>query len=156
MVDHRKAAYLFEFARDMASATPAIGRKLSGNCVTVHYGVLQMARALFGSKVNFVIGHIEIAGNVRFQFTDDEVNSWRSGVTKPSYNLHAWLAVEGDILDLTLAATIHENEPLLLPEDVTYIDLEIADKHRIVYSQRLAGDHIPFEFGLIRRQESLE
>ncbi|MDT3487237.1 hypothetical protein [Stenotrophomonas maltophilia] len=150
MVDHQKAAQLFESARALAYDTPAIGRKLSGNCVTVHYGMLGAARELFGPGVELVVGYIEVAGRAYFHFTNDEVESWRAGITKRNYNLHSWLSVHGDVLDLTLAPTFHENEPHLIPADLTYIDLRIASEHGIVHKARLMGDRIPIELGLFR------
>ncbi|GAB2469084.1 hypothetical protein GCM10027082_20750 [Comamonas humi] len=150
MVDRTTAASLYEQARELASQTPAIGCKLAGNCVTVHFGMLKLARQIFGSTTKFVIGHIEMGGAERFHFTDKDVSDWRSGARKPLYNLHAWLAVGSDFIDLTLAPTIHEIEPKLLPPHLTYIDRETAAEHGIIYMQRLEGDCVPFELGLLR------
>ncbi|WP_226426985.1 hypothetical protein ACCQ14_01810 [Xanthomonas sp. NCPPB 2865] len=150
MIDQRKADCLYEMAREMASQTPEIGSKLAGNCVTVHFGMLGTARQFFGQTVEFVIGHIEMGGEERFHFTEKEVADWRSGAMKPRYNLHAWLAVGADLIDLTLAPTIHEIEPNLLQPHLTYIDCEIAAEHGIVYVQRLKGDNVPLELGLLR------
>ena len=64
---------LYAEASQMAAHTPAMGSKLAGNCVTVHYGMLARARQLLGPPVQFTIGHIHMGGCDRFDFTDQEL-----------------------------------------------------------------------------------
>lgn len=133
--------------------TPEIGRTLVGNCTTVHYGMLDRARELFGPSVQFTIGSISLNGATYFQFTPQELQSWKAGKTKPTYNLHAWLSLPGqgdEIIDLTLAATLNHAPAKILPPTVTFITSVEAAAHRITHNPIISGDDLVFELHLLR------
>lgn len=150
MVDKTKAAQLYSAAYIQALHTPAMNNKLAGNCVTVHFGMLAPARALLGPSVALVMGHVVIEQTTHFSFTDDEVAHWRAGSIRPRYNLHAWLEVGMDLIDLTLAATIYEMGQYALPSGLTYLDRQNASELGISYVRRLSGDSLPFDLNLWR------
>lgn len=151
MVDKTKAAQLYAEAYIQALHTPAMSNKLAGNCVTVHFGMVAPARALLGPSVALVMGHVEIGQTIHFSFTDDEVASWRAGSARPLvYNLHAWLEVGTDLIDLTLASTLYEMGQHPLPSGLTYLDRKKANELGISYVRRLSGDHLPFDLNLWR------
>lgn len=141
---------LYEEASQMAAHTPAMGSKLAGNCVTVHFGMLRHARQLLGPTVQFTIGHIQMGDRDRFDFTDQELADWISGKTKVRYNLHAWLSSDSDLIDLTLAPTIYEIDASLIPKGITYLDRALAMSCGITHVPRVTGDNLPMKLGLFR------
>lgn len=151
MVDHVKAAALYEEAYLLAADTPEIGGKLAGNCTTVYYGLLCRARTVFGSAVELAIGHIELGGKEYFNFSDEEARAWRSGSVRMRYNLHAWLVLEADLIDLTLAPTLYEIAPHLLSPGLTYLDSTSAKRHGINHVAHVKGDNVLFDHGLLRK-----
>ena len=136
MFDQRNAMLMYEMAKLMASHTANVG-KLAGNCLTVHYGMLGEARRRFHPAVEVIIGHVEIGGNLYFHFDDEETKEWDKG-TKEKY--HAWQALDNEVLDLTLASTLHEKRPRTLPSNLTYMNREIAEANKITYVERYKGE----------------
>jgi hypothetical protein len=67
--------------------TPEIGGTLVGNCMTVHFGMLQEARVLFGQDVQFTIGSISLNDTMYFDFTPEEFRSWETGNTGYPYSV---------------------------------------------------------------------
>lgn len=132
--------------------TPDIGRTLVGNCLTVHFGMLQRAREYFGSDLQFTIGSIELNGNAHFDFTLSDFASWEAGNTKPKYNLHAWYSLpqENEIIDLTLAATLRHVKKGNLPKEITYLTSAKALNYGIVYLPFTSGGDLLFRLNMIK------
>ena len=145
-----KLNHLFNLANVYALNTPQMGYKLAGNCTTVSYGMLNAAKKTLGQDVQLVIGYVNIKGKDYFNFSDNELKKWRKGKKIDKYGLHCWLATETDVIDLTLAATIHEEDGGMIPENITYINLVKAKQFGITYHPKLIGAHELHKLGLCR------
>jgi len=141
---------LYSLANENSLNTPEIGRKLAGNCTSVSYGMLNETKQALGQGVQLVIGYVNIKGKDYFNFSDKELKEWRKGKKVNEYGLHCWLATETDVIDLTLAATIHQEAAGMIPENITYINLEKAKQLGITYHPKLIGAHELHKLGLCR------
>jgi len=153
MLKPDKLSALYDEAFELTTNTPEIGRTLVGNCTTVHYGMLHRARQLFGASVQFTLGSVEIGGQRHFDFTQAEFDAWVAGVTKPTYNLHAWLALpdfNDELIDLTLAATLPRLSSAVLPSSTTYLTRRTAEAYGIRHDPSHFGDDLLFRLRLVR------
>ncbi|RQP21826.1 hypothetical protein DZC73_25645 [Albitalea terrae] len=157
MLDLSLVSALYHTAREITHKTPQIGGTLAGNCTTVHFGMLDTARQIFGAPVQLSIGSITLDGTTYYDFTEEELLSWRSGHTRPRYGLHAWLSLPhlgNEVIDLTLAATLNHAKPGWVPAAITFITARIATRLNLEYHARLVGDGVLEELNLVRGRQA--
>jgi hypothetical protein len=149
----QKVELLYREALQLASDTPQIGSTLVGNCTTVHFGMLDRARKLFGSQVQFAIGHVSIRGKDHFKFSLDDFETWRAGATKPTYPLHAWLELHHHnygLIDLTLLATLRHLDSESFLGSETYLTAVTAKAQGIQHHVFKTGDDLLLQLNMVR------
>jgi len=146
---------LYSVAKALAKNTPDFGESFAGKCGNISLGLLEDARKIFGAEVQLVIGWVEIKNTKHFHVTNQQVNDWiKQGIKQTEYNLHCWLSLNEDPIDLTLAETLYDYKDKkggadLLPGELTYIGPEEAKKYNIIFHKIRSGDNILQEIGML-------
>lgn len=141
MISDEFHSEIYDIALLKAVNTPAIGSKLAGNCSSISLEMLPILRNSY-SNAQLVVGYVNIGGRDYFRLLNDDLKGCLNGEKREKYELHSWLTVGGEVIDLTLASTFKEINFELLPKDATYISSQIADSFGILYCQQLVGDDV--------------
>jgi hypothetical protein len=148
------ARSLFDRAQLHVAFTPQLNGSLANACDTVSFGMMCEARKAFATSVELVVGGVTLDGNADYSFTAADLQGWLNRSISPPAKFpgHAWLEVDGDILDFTLWSTYNKHlatdkrfsnpsfftRELALQKGIKYIELGRGDDVLMPFFKRMS------------------
>lgn len=80
--------------------------ELVGECLSIHYRLLEALEKIIGGKCYFTIGYVETKRKMFYQSESDLKKLMETGISNPSLNIHAWITLPTmEIIDVSLPTT---------------------------------------------------